>query len=128
MSFKSPLNQVIGLGSAGDGTSHWWHQRLTAVAMIPLGLWFALSLASLDIGSHTAVVAWIAQPMTAILLMLTCVCLVYHSWLGLRVVIEDYVGAGGIKLAALLLSSFAHAFLLVVCLYSILSVAFGAGS
>jgi succinate dehydrogenase / fumarate reductase membrane anchor subunit len=123
---KSPLNQVIGLGAAKEGTSHWWHQRLTAVAMLPLGLWFAISLLGLELGSHAALSAWIRQPITAILLSLTATCLIYHSWLGIRVVLEDYVAGNGSKLVALLLSSFAHAFLFAVCLFSILKVALGA--
>jgi len=123
---KSPLNQVIGLGSAKEGTSHWWHQRLTAVAMLPLGLWFIASMAAQDLRSHAAVVAWISQPLTAILLSLTVVCLIYHSFLGVRVVLEDYVGGSGKKVVALLLSSFAHAFLVAVCIFSIFRIAFGA--
>jgi succinate dehydrogenase / fumarate reductase, membrane anchor subunit len=125
MSFKSPLNQVIGLGAAKEGVSHWWHQRLTAVAMLPLGLWFAISLLIVDLGSHAALIEWIRQPMTAILLSLTATCLIYHSWLGIRVVIEDYVGGKGAKLVTLLLSSFAHAFLGATCLFSILKIALG---
>jgi len=121
---KSPLNQVIGLGSAKDGTSHWWQQKLTALALIPLGLWFALSLPGVELGSHAAVTAWIAEPMTAILLCLTSSCVIYHSWLGVSVVFEDYT-RGAAKLTGLLLSSFAHAFILAVCLFSILKIAFG---
>lgn len=123
---KSPLNQVIGLGAAGEGTSHWWHQRLTAVAMIPLGLWFAIALLGVDLGSQAALVAWIREPLTAILLGLLAACLVYHSWLGVRVVLEDYVAGNGAKLVALLLSSFAHVFVFAVCLFAILRIALGA--
>jgi succinate dehydrogenase / fumarate reductase membrane anchor subunit len=127
MSFKSPLNQVTGLGSAGGGTSDWWRQRLTAVAMVPLGLWFALSLLGLDLGSREALVGWIRQPLTAVLLCLTTTCLIYHSWLGIRVVVEDYVGGKAPKIVVLTFSSLAHAFLLAVCLFSILKIALGAG-
>ena len=127
MSFKSPLNQVMGLGSAGGGTSDWWHQRLTAVAMVPLGLWFALSVIGIDLGSREAVLGWIGEPLTAVLLSLTSACLIYHSWLGIRVVVEDYVGAKGAKIVVLTTSSLAHAFLLAVCLFSILKIALGAG-
>lgn len=93
--------------------------------MIPLGLWFVIALLNVDLNSHAALVAWIRDPLTAILLTLTSVCLIYHSWLGVRVVIEDYVAAKGSKLVSLLLSSFAHAFLVVVCLFSILKIALG---
>jgi len=124
---KSPLNQVLGLGAAKEGPSHWWHQRLTAVALVPLGLWLGFALATVDLGSYAAVVAWVREPMTAILLGLAASCLIYHSWLGVRVVLEDYVGSEGGKLVALLLSSFAHIFLFAVCLFSVFKVALGAG-
>jgi succinate dehydrogenase / fumarate reductase membrane anchor subunit len=125
MSFKTPLNRVIGLGTAREGVSHWWHQRLTAVAMLPLGLWFAISLLYVDLRSHAALNAWIRDPMTAILLSLTAACLIYHSSLGIRVVVEDYVAGKSAKVVALLLSSFVHAFLAAVCLFSILKIALG---
>jgi len=123
---KSPLNQVIGLGAAKEGPSHWWQQRLTAVALAPLGLWFALALLGVDLGSHDAVVAWISQPLTAVLLLLTVSCLLFHSWLGIAVVLEDYVGAKGAKVVSLLISLFAHLVVYVICIFSILRVAFGA--
>jgi succinate dehydrogenase / fumarate reductase membrane anchor subunit len=127
MSFKSPLNRVIGLGTAKEGASHWWHQRLTAVAMLPLGLWFAFSVLGVDLGSHAALVGWIGDPMTAVLLILTAACLIYHSFLGVRVVAEDYIAAKSAKIVVLSLSAFAHAFLGVVCLISILKIALGTG-
>jgi succinate dehydrogenase / fumarate reductase membrane anchor subunit len=125
MSFKSPLNQVFGLGTAKEGVAHWWRQRLTAVAMVPLGLWFAISLLNVDLSSYPALIAWIREPMTAILLSLTAGCLIYHSWLGIQVVLEDYVDGKGAKLVTLLLSSFGHAFLAAVCGFSILKIALG---
>ena len=128
MSFKSPLNQVIGLGSAKGGTSHWWHQRLSAVAMIPLGLWLALALLRLDLGSYQAVTDWLSLPLNAVLSGLAVSCLLYHSWLGIQVVVEDYVGSKAGKVVILSLSSFAHVFLLAVGLFAILKVALGAGS
>jgi succinate dehydrogenase / fumarate reductase membrane anchor subunit len=127
MSFKSPLNQVRGLGSAKGGTEHWWHQRLSSIALIPLGLWLALALARVDLGSHAALVAWIREPMTAILMGLTAACLIYHSHLGVRVVLEDYVGGEGAKVAALALSAFVHVFAAAVALFAILRIALGSG-
>lgn len=123
---KLPLNQVLGLGAAKEGPSHWWQQRLTAIALLPLGLWFAFALVCIDLGSYAAVTAWMRQPMTAILLALTAGSVIFHSWLGVQVVLEDYVGGKGSKVLALLLSSFAHVFVFAVCLFSILKVAFGA--
>jgi succinate dehydrogenase / fumarate reductase membrane anchor subunit len=85
------MSKVAGRAHGNASTSHWWHQRLTAVALIPLGLWFAFTLPGIELGSHAAVAGWIREPLTAILLTLTAICLAYHSWLGVRVVLEDYV-------------------------------------
>ena len=126
MSLISPLNRVLGLGSAGGGSEHWWTQRLTAVALVPLGIWFALSLGSIDLTSHAAVVAWMQRPLTAVFLLLTVITIVYHSYLGVQVVVEDYVHSQGSKVTVLILSAFAHAFLLIAALFAILKVAFGA--
>ena len=122
---KLPLNQVTGLGSAKGGTSHWWQQKVTSLALIPLGLWFAIAIVGVDLGSHAAVVAWIREPMTAILLSLTSGIVIYHSWLGVSVVFEDYTRDAA-KLAGLLLSSFAHLFIFAVCLFAVLRIALGA--
>ena len=79
-----------GEGSAhGSSVPHWWHQRVTAVALIPLGLWLGLSLPGLDLGSQAAVIAWMREPMTAILLGLLALCAAYHSWLGVGEVLEE---------------------------------------
>ena len=126
MNLITPLNRVLGLGSAKGGSEHWWVQRLTAVALIPLGLWLAISLASFESISYAALVVWVQQPMTAILLILTVSTLVYHSHLGVQVVLEDYVHGHGVKVVSLALSAFAHVFLAVATLFSILKVAFGA--
>lgn len=123
---KSPLNQVLGLGTAREGVSHWWRQRVTAVALIPLGLWFALSLLAVDPGSYDELIAWVRDPLTAVLLILAVTCLSYHSWLGIAVVVEDYIGGKAAKIVVLLASSFAHAFVLAASLFSILKIAFGA--
>ena len=125
MNLISPLNKVLGLGSAKGGAEHWWVQRLTAVALVPLGLWFALALAALDELTHAALGAWIAEPLTGVLLILTVVTVLYHSYLGVQVVVEDYV-SGYAKVVSLVLSAFAHVFLAVAGLFSILKIAFGA--
>jgi succinate dehydrogenase / fumarate reductase, membrane anchor subunit len=125
LNLVTPLNRVLGLGSAKGGAEHWWVQRLTAVALVPLGLWLAFALARLDDLSHAAVVAWIAQPGTSVLLILTALTLAYHSYLGIQVVIEDYVHGGAAKVVSLMLSTFAHATVAIVALFSILRIAFG---
>lgn len=125
MNLITPLNRVLGLGSAKGGTEHWWVQRLTAVALVPLGLWLALSLAAVDLASFTSITSWIQQPMTSVLLVLAVLTALYHSYLGVQVVVEDYVD-GGLKIALLVVSTFAHAFFAVAGLFSILKIAFGA--
>lgn len=121
----TPLNRVLGLGAARGAVEHWWTQRLTAVALVPLGLWFAFSLLGFDGLGYAQVAAWIREPITSVLLILTAIALVHHSYLGVQVVVEDYVH-GGAKIAALILSAFVHVFAVVAAVFSILKVAFGA--
>lgn len=126
MSLRSPLGRVLGLGSAKDGTSHWWGQRVSAVALAILGLWFAWSLATAPGLSYAEVVAEIERPLNAILLLLLSVTMAYHSYLGIQVVIEDYVHTPGVKLGTLLLSRFAHIMLAVAAVFAILKIGLGA--
>ena len=126
MSLRTPLGRVLGLGSAKDGTHHWWMQRVSAAGMALLGLWFVVSLASLDGLAYGNVIAFVAQPMNGVLLTLLCVTAAYHSHLGVQVVIEDYVHGSGAKITSLLLSRFAHVFVAVASVYSILRIGFGA--
>ena len=122
MSLRSPLGRVLGLGTAKDGTSHWWGQRVSAIALLFLGLWFAVSLATMSGFSHAQAVTFIGRPLNSILLLLLSVTLTYHSYLGIQVVIEDYVHAPGIKLGALILSRFAHMLLAAAAVFAILKV------
>jgi len=126
MSLRSPLGKVLGLGTAKDGTSHWWGQRVSAVALLILGLWFAWMLATTPDFSHAVVVAEIGRPINSILLLLLSVTLAYHSYLGVQVVIEDYVHTPGIKVVALLLSRFAHVLLAVAAIFAILKIGLNA--
>ena len=126
MSLRTPLGQVLGLGTAKDGTSHWWGQRVSAVALLLLGLWFAWWLAGTPDLSHAAVVAEIGRPINSILLLLLAVTLAYHSYLGIQVVIEDYVHAPGLKLATLLFSRFAHILLAAAAVFAILKIGLNA--
>jgi succinate dehydrogenase / fumarate reductase membrane anchor subunit len=125
MSLRSPLGRVLGLGSARDGTSHWWGQRMSAIALVLLGSWFVISLAMMPGFEHSHAAAFIGQPLNAVLLMLLSVAMAYHSWLGVQVVVEDYVHSHGLKLAALVISRFAHIFLAVVALFAILRLGIG---
>jgi succinate dehydrogenase / fumarate reductase membrane anchor subunit len=126
VNLTTPLSKVLGLGSAKSGVEHWWVQRLTAVALVPLGLWFAVTLLGFESLSYAAVVAWMREPLTAVLLLLTVVTVVYHSYLGIQVVVEDYVHAKGAKVVVLVLSVFVHFFLLTAAVFAVLKVAFGA--
>ena len=126
MSLQSPLNKVLGLGSAKEGSRHWWAQRLTAVGLVPLTLWFGIALLGLEHGKYEFVSAWIAEPINAILLVLLLFTLLYHSYLGLQVVIEDYVH-GASRLITLIVVQFLHIILAVVGIYAVIAVSAGAG-
>jgi succinate dehydrogenase / fumarate reductase, membrane anchor subunit len=132
MSLRSPLARVLGRGSAKSGMSHWWSQRLTAIALVPLTVWFVVQLAGLasvpaGLGLES-VRAWVASGLTPVLLVLLIGALAWHSALGVQVVLEDYVHAKGLKLAALLASTLLHALLAVAGVYAVLRIAFTTGS
>ena len=126
MSLISSLNKFLGLGAADKGVGHWWAQRLTAVALIPLGLWFAFTFASLSDFSHESVVTFIQAPMNSALLVLTVLILSYHSQLGVQVVVEDYIHNAALKSIILISASFAHVVVAIVGVFSVLKVLLGA--
>lgn len=123
MSLKSPLGRVLGLGSAGAGTEHWLGQRLSAIAMVPLTVWLAISLLTLPALDFYTVNAWVAAPLHAILLSLLVVALVYHSALGAQVVVEDYAHNAGWRVALLILVRLAHVFLVVAGVFAVFLIA-----
>lgn len=126
MSLQSPLGRVLGLGTAKDGTAHFWAQRLSGIGLVFLGLWFVYSLATMTGFTHEDAVAFIATPMHGVLLLLLVITIAYHSYLGVQVVIEDYVIGHSLKLISLILSRFAHVFLTVAAVYAILKIGLGA--
>ena len=126
MSLRTPLNRVLGLGSAKDGTGHFWGQRVSGIALALLGLWFAASMLLMPGFAHADAVAFIAAPLNSVLLLLLVVTIAYHSLLGVQVVIEDYVHGHSLKLVSLILSRFAHVFLAVAAVYAILKIGLGA--
>ena len=126
MSLRSPLSRVLGLGSAKDGTDHWFAQRVSAVALVLLGLWFVVSLVVLGTVKYGNVIAFLGKPLNGVLMALLCVTLAYHSYLGVQVVVEDYVHTKGVKIVALILSRFAHVFVAIASVYSILRIGIGA--
>lgn len=123
MSLKSPLGRVLGLGSAGTGTEHWLGQRLSAVAMVPLTLWFAISLLTLPSLDFYSVTAWVAAPLHAVLLILLVVALVYHSSLGTQVVAEDYLHATGLRVTVLTVLRLLHVGLAVAGIFAVFLIA-----
>ena len=125
MSMRSPIGRVLGLGAAKEGVSHWWAQRVTSVALVPLGLWFVSALLRMPTLSHEFVVAWIAVPLNSVLLLLLIGTSVYHSQLGVQVVVEDYVTHHGLKIATMLLITFAHVAVAALAIFAVLRIAFG---
>ena len=124
MSLRSPLGKVLGTGSAKEGVHHWWLQRLTSIALVPLTIWFVVSLLSLPSFEHVTVIVWMAQSWTALFLVLFILVATWHSQLGVRVVVEDYVH-GGSKTLALVLITFIHAVVAAAGIFAVLKVAFG---
>jgi succinate dehydrogenase / fumarate reductase membrane anchor subunit len=123
VSLRSPLGRVLGYGAAKEGVHHWWVQRLTALALVPLSVWFVVSLLSLPAYDHATVYAWVAQSWTALLLVLFIAVSAWHSKLGVQVVIEDYVH-GGAKTLSLILSTFVHTLVAAAAIFAVLKVAF----
>ena len=128
MSSRSPLAQVLGSGSAKDGTEHWWAQRVTAVALLILGGWFLFSIMRLDSFAHSAMLEWAGRPFNSVMLVLLSVTLAWHSALGVQVVLEDYVHGPFIKVVSLLANRFAHVFLAITAVVAVLTVALGSSA
>ena len=125
MSLANPLRRVLGTGSARSGVEHWWLQRLTSIALVPLSVWFVVSLLALPSLGHTTVIAWMGQSWTALLLILLVLTAAWHSQLGLRVIVEDYVHHPGGKTLTLVLLAFLHVLIAAAGVFAVLKVAFG---
>lgn len=102
-SLRSDLGRVRGLGSAKEGVKHWWAQRMTALALIPLSLWFVAAIVFMVDVDHATAMWWLGSPVTLGLMALFLIALIYHAVLGLQVVIEDYIHSHAAKLILLLL-------------------------
>lgn len=100
MNFRSPLARVRGLGSAKAGTSHWWMQRVTAVALIPLSFWLIIFLDLSLNAPYQQTVEWLTSPLNTVCMVAWVLAVFYHAALGLQVVIEDYIAAEGVKIVA----------------------------
>ncbi len=125
MGFRSPLGRVRGLGSARSGTGHWWAQRLTAIALVPLTVWFVTSILMLVGADRATLVDWLANPVTAGLLVMLIAATFHHGQLGLQVVIEDYVHHEGWKIGLIVAARLAALLLGAIAVISVLKLAFG---
>jgi len=122
---RTPLSRVIHLGSAKDGTHHWWMQRVTAVALVPLAIWFAASLVSLAGADLAMLKAWLGRPLPALFMVLFLGVGFFHLKLGLQVIVEDYVHEEGPKLVLLLANAFACVLVGGAAILAVLKLAFG---
>jgi len=128
MSLRSPLGRVRGLGSAKNGVSHFIAQRLSAIALVPLCLWFVISVIRLaHAGGFDAYKAWVSSSVNAGLLVTLVGTALFHAQLGLQVVIEDYVHCECKKLASLIAVKFAAVLLTVLSAVAVIRVAFVGG-
>jgi succinate dehydrogenase / fumarate reductase membrane anchor subunit len=125
MEMRSPLARVRGLGAAHEGAHHWWGQRLTGIALVPLTLWFVWAVSGLLGADLAAFKLWLATGQNAVLLILLIVSGVHHAQLGLQVVIEDYVHSEGAKTVSLILVKLGAVFLGVINVFAVLKLTFG---
>jgi succinate dehydrogenase / fumarate reductase membrane anchor subunit len=122
---RTPLSKVKGLGSAKEGTGHFWHQRLTSLLLIPLVLWVGFSLAALPV-DHATLVGWIQQPWASVALVLLVIVVFYHAQLGLQVIIEDYISSHSKRTVTLLLTNLVCLLCGTIGVISVLKISFGA--
>jgi succinate dehydrogenase / fumarate reductase, membrane anchor subunit len=121
---RSPLGRALGLGSAKDGVEQWWLERVTAIALVPLTVWFAASIIVHGGSDYVTFIAWLRAPMVTILMALLLIGLFYHAALGLQVVIEDYVHSG-MKIPTLIGMRLSCFVLMVAGIWATLRIAFG---
>ena len=123
---RTPLGQARGLGSAKSGLDHWWAQRLTALALVPLVIWFVVVLIAHVGADYATARAWIGRPLNTGLFILLIAATFHHAQLGLQVVAEDYVHHEGVKLSALILIKGLAILLALAGILAVLSITFGA--
>lgn len=123
MSLRTPLARVRGLGTAKDGTHHWWMQRVTSIALVPLVVWFVFSLLSYSRADYAVLQHWLSKPLNAGLMVTFLVTVLYHAKLGMQVIYEDYVRPEWAMYVALLVTQFALFLLGAISIISVLKIA-----
>ncbi len=124
-SLRSPLGKTRGLGSAKFGTEHFLVQRLSAVLLIPLGIWFCFSIASLPQLDYASFIGWLSSPVSASLMILAVIMCYYHAYLGLQIVIEDYISEHAIRFASILAVQIICILMSVISVVSVLKITLG---
>jgi succinate dehydrogenase / fumarate reductase membrane anchor subunit len=125
MRYRTPLATVRGLGAAKEGTHHFWMQRLTAVALVPLVMWFVGALVYISTADYATAAAWVGAPWVTVLLVALVVALFHHAQLGMQVIIEDYLHVRWQKLAALIVLKLGAVLLGAACIVAVLRIALG---
>jgi succinate dehydrogenase / fumarate reductase membrane anchor subunit len=123
MSIRTPLAHVRGLGAAKDGTHHWWLRRVTSIALVPLVLWFVISLLGVSHADYETFQHWLSNPFRAGLMVALLAVLFYHASLGMQVIYEDYVRPEGAKVIAVLATQFVLFLLGAISVVAVLKIA-----
>ena len=122
---RTPLGIVKGLGSAKEGTRHWWVQKATAAALLPLTIWFIVSIAALVGADYGAIITWIKNPLTTVLLVMFTGFIFYHLRIGVQVVLDDYAQSRKGKLIGLYINDTFCLIFSLLTIFSILKIFFG---
>ncbi len=122
MDYRSPISKARGLGSAKSGTEHWWMQRVTAAALIPLSYWLIMLLKLATTATYQETIAWLSAPLNTVFIALWILAVCFHAALGVQVVIEDYVSAEGIKIIAVWTCHLFFTAIAVAALFAILQI------
>jgi succinate dehydrogenase / fumarate reductase membrane anchor subunit len=125
MRYRTPIAVARGLGSSKNGLGHWWLQRLTAIGLVPLVLWFVVSIISLSGQSHGQVVSWLHSLPHSVAFSVFLIIALYHANLGLQAIFEDYIQARWLQLSARIVAAFAAVLAGFAGVFSLLGLAFG---
>jgi succinate dehydrogenase / fumarate reductase membrane anchor subunit len=123
--YRTPLSIARGLGSSKDGLGHWWMQRLTSIALVPLVLWFVVSIIALAGQDRVHVLTWLHSPFHGVVLSLFLITALYHANLGLQAIFEDYIQARWLQLSSRIAADFAAVFLGFAGVFALLRLAIG---